>query len=112
MKTVLMFLLGAALCPGTYAQVKTDAGQRYLVLEVARTGTLEKELNDAAQQGFRLKMATAAGNKVEAIMERDTSSTERFEYVVVATHSKKNSEKEMNEAAEKGFRIVPRTFMN
>jgi len=92
-------------------QLKVEPDQRYLILEVARVSTLEKELNAAGQLGFQVKMSTAAGNKVEVLMERPEPSG-TFQYRVVSTFRKKTGEQEMNDAAAGGFRVVPHTFLN
>jgi hypothetical protein len=91
--------------------LKVDPNQRYLILEVAKVGTLEKELNAAAQQGFRLSRTASTGARVEALMERTGPTTSGFQYRVVSTVSKKTGEKEMNDAALQGFRIVPHTSL-
>jgi hypothetical protein len=104
----------AVLLAGSPAQaqkVEIPSGQQYALLEILRLKTLAEELNDAARQGFRLKMTAVEDARVMALMERSATPGDVFEYRTVSTFSPKNGDKEMNKAAAEGFRVVPHTFM-
>ena len=94
-------------------EVKIAGDQQYVVLEVAKLDTFEKELNSVAGQGFRLMMSTTRddGQRVQAFMQRTSESGGTFQYRLVATFSTKTGDKEMNASAAEGFRVVPHTSM-
>ncbi|HUR35231.1 MAG TPA: hypothetical protein VM032_15615 [Vicinamibacterales bacterium] len=94
-------------------QPRVEADQQYLVLEVAKLDTFEKEINEAAGQGFRLMMSTTSENgaRIQALMERAAAAPNVFQYRMVATFSEKTGDKEMNVMGADGFRVVPHTAM-
>jgi hypothetical protein len=92
-------------------QVKIAPDQHYLILEIVRVATFAEELNDAAKQGFRLKMSAANEARVTALMERTATLPDVFQYRIVSTFTSKSGDKDMNAAAAEGFRVVPHTFM-
>ena len=94
-------------------QANVEADQRYLVLEVVKLDTFEKEINEAARQGFRLMMSTTSDNgaRIQALMERIAVAPDVFQYRMVATFSEKTGDKEMNATASDGFRVVPHPAM-
>jgi hypothetical protein len=83
----------------------------YQLLATNRTSTMEKELNQAGRDGFRLIPQTtlAKGDEVLLIMERDPRSSQRFEYKLLATNRTSTLQKELNEAGRAGF-ILKGTF--
>jgi hypothetical protein len=93
--------------------VTVEADQQYLVLEVLKLDTFEKEINGAAGQGFRLMMSSTSDNgaRIQALMERAAAAPDVFQYRMVATFSEKTGDEEMNAAAADGFRVVPHTAM-
>lgn len=105
------FVLSAAVTGAGQLSVEPD--QQYLVLEVTKLDTFEKEVNAAAGLGFRLLMSTTSdnGTRIQALMERTATSPDVFRYQLVATFSEKTGDKEMNDAAAQGFRVVPHTAM-
>jgi hypothetical protein len=108
-----MVLLLAFAAPGLARQVKIEPDQQYLVVEVLKLATLEKELNSAAAEGFRLMMSTTSddGARVQALLERVATPPDVFRYRLVATFSSKTGDKEMNAAAAEGFRAISHTAM-
>ena len=95
-----------------YAQrVEIAPGQQYAILEITKLSTLAAELNDAAKQGFRLRMTAVESPRVSALMAREEAGGGTYEYQIVNAFSSKTGDKEMNEAASNGFRVVPGTFM-
>ena len=106
-------LLAVAVRATTAQQVAIEADQRYLVIEVVKLDTFEKEVNSAAGQGFRLMMSATSdnGGRIQALMERVATPPAVYQYRMVATFSEKTGDKEMNTAAGDGFRVVPHTAM-
>lgn len=105
---LLVLMAGAAS-----AQVAARSEAR--VLATTKTSTLEKELNDAAEAGFRFVAVmggdTAIGGKeVVAVMSRDGGSQGRFAYKLLATNRTSTMEKELREAAMAGFEYRDQTI--
>jgi hypothetical protein len=80
------------------------------VLATNKTSTLEKELNEAAEAGFRFSAVmggeTAMGGKeVVAVVTRTGTSVSagRYLYKLLATSKTSTMEKELREAADAGF---------
>ena len=79
----------------------------YLVLATTRTSTMEQEMNEAAEQGYRFE-AVMGGDResgdteLVAIMERDPSPARRH-YRVLATSATSTLQEELEEAGAEGY---------
>jgi hypothetical protein len=85
----------------------------YRVLATNRTSTMQTELQQAADAGFRYVGQTVfksrfGGSEVACILERDTTSErpERHEYRLLATSKTSTMQKELQEAGAQGFEMV------
>lgn len=90
------------------AALAQDAGIEYRVLATNRTSTMEKELNAAAEAGFRFQSAmggetAVGGNEVVAVMMRRPGEKARVSYRLLATSRTSTMEKELQDAADAGF---------
>ncbi len=88
----------------------------YRVLATSKTSTLQKELQQASDAGWQAVGQTVfesmfGGKETAAILERnsDQPSTLRYEYKLIATSKTSTLAKELQEAAEQGFRAVGMT---
>ena len=88
----------------------------YRVLATSKTSTLQKELQQASDAGWQAVGQTVfesmfGGKETAAILERnsDQPSTLRSEYKLIATSKTSTLAKELQEAAEQGFRAVGMT---
>jgi hypothetical protein len=110
-----LLTLTVVLSAGTInaQKVTVEPDQKYLVLEVQKLATFETELNSAADLGFRLAMSTTSDDnqRVQALLERTATPPEVYNYRLVATFSTKTGDKEMNAAADQGYRAVSHTSM-
>jgi hypothetical protein len=97
------------------AMVKTasDPGVRqYKLLATARTSTMQKELQDAANQGYEYRAQTIyetafGGKEVVIIMERDPAAHERqASYKLLATTRTSTMQKELQEAGKQGYALL------
>lgn len=84
------------------AEKEAEPPDRFLLLATSRTGTMQKELNEAGARGYRLVGtqggATAfAGNEVVVIMTLDPEGR-RYRYLLLATSRTGTMQTEMNEA--------------
>lgn len=97
-------------------QKSADVGNRfYRVLAANRTSTMQKELSEAASQGYEYVGQTVfetlfGGNEVVVIAERDPKAEgTRHEYLLVATSKTSTLQKELVEAGGRGFKVVGMT---
>jgi hypothetical protein len=79
------------------------------VLATAKTSTMEKELNEAAELGFRFQAVMGGesafgGKEVVVIMSRtERKAAGRFGYRLLATNKTSTMQKEMQDAADAGY---------
>lgn len=86
------------------------AGKRtYKLLATSRTSTMQKELQQAGDEGFdycgqTVFESTFGGREVSVILERNPSSTKkRIEFKLLATSRTSTMQKELQEAGDTGF---------
>ena len=116
--TIALFLVFAAAALAVSAQTKTtdlvklDDGQSFLILSTKRIQTMEKELDEVAAKGFRVLYGAPTVTYDMALFLEKIENPERpFSYKILATSRNKTMEKELNEQASKGFRLLPRTMI-
>lgn len=103
---------------------RTSGQYQYRLLATTRTGTLQKEMNDAAEGGYRVvpravttkrggaTLSRAFGNpnrdegELLILMEKGPEGNGGALYQVLATERTGTLQKEISEAAEKGFALV------
>jgi hypothetical protein len=88
------------------AQV-ASRGIEYRVLATSKTSTMEKELNDAAEAGFRFLTVMGgntalAGGEVVVVMSRPEAKG-RYAYKLLATSKTSTMQKELQQAADTGY---------
>jgi hypothetical protein len=108
--------LPTALATSTADQTAQTPVQ-FRVLATTRTSTLEKELNEAAEAGYRFATVmggeTAVGGKeVVAIVARSGPPVGRFLYRLLATSKTSTLGRELNEAAAAGFEYRGQTIFS
>ena len=85
------------------------AKREYKLLATTRTGTMQKELRKAGDDGFVYCGMTVfdsglAGREVSVILERDPDvSARRIEYRLLATSRTGTMQKELQQAGDEGF---------
>jgi hypothetical protein len=77
----------------------------YVMLDTARTGTMQKELQDAADRGYRLVPGQGAW-LLSAILEKATGDVEPIEYILLATSRSGTMQQEMTKASAAGYRFA------
>ena len=94
---------------GRPGQEPESGGYDYRVLATTRTSTMEREMNEAAAEGYRFQSAmggeTAFGGSelVSMMMRGPSSAADRFSYRVLATNRTSTMEEEMREAGAEGY---------
>ncbi|MBI4472341.1 MAG: hypothetical protein HY646_06710 [Acidobacteria bacterium] len=97
--TVVLLLCTASLEAQNY---------EYRLLATNRTGTMEKEVNETAQQGYRFQQAMGGdsafgGKETIVIMSRQADAKDRYRYKLLATNKTSTMQKELQAAAQEGF---------
>lgn len=84
----------------------------YMLLATSRTSTMQKELQQAGDEGFRYCGQTVfesafGGREVAVILERSTASGgKRIEYKLLSTSRTSTMQKELQEAGGDGFKFL------
>ena len=109
---VLALMLLTAVSAAAQSKLKIDPESRYLLLSTVKTSTMQKELDEASAQGFRIISAASSCNQSEMVLflERVTQGPDTYKYKLLATTRTSTMEKELNQAAKDGFRLLPRTI--
>jgi hypothetical protein len=91
------------------SQPAPEIGIEYQVIATTKTSTMEKELNQAAENGFRFDAVMGGetafgGNEVVAVMsKRAGTKAGRFGYRLLATNKTSTMQKELQDAADAGY---------
>jgi hypothetical protein len=102
----------------SFAFPSFSQGIEYKVLATNKTSTMEKELNQAAAEGFRFDAImggeTNASSESVAIMSRKAGAEakQRYEYKLLATNRTSTMQKELNLAGSTGFLYKDQTVFN
>ena len=84
------------------------------VLAANKTSTLQKEMNEAADAGYRLAAVMGGdtsfgGSEAVVIMTREDEPSAAFEYKLLATRKTSTLQKELQEAGNAGFEYKGQT---
>jgi hypothetical protein len=110
MKTIALLVLLVSVTPAAPSQKPAiDPNLQNLVLATQRTTTMQKELDVAAKQGFRVVAGLPHDDEVVLLLDRVPQSSTPYTYRLLATNRTSTMEKELNEAGRDGFRFMPRT---
>jgi hypothetical protein len=112
MKHVLSIVIAAAgfvLPAPALAQVV-----EYKVLATNKTGTMQKEMTEAAEAGYRFAGVMGGdtsfgGKEVVVLMQKSQTGAARFSYKLLATSKTSTMQKELQEAGDEGFEYVGQT---
>ncbi len=108
----LPLILLTAVSIAAQGKLKIDPENRYLLLSTVKTSTMQKELDEASAQGFRIISAASSCGQSEMVLflERVVQPPDTYKYRLLATTRTSTMEKELNQAAQEGFRLLPRTI--
>jgi hypothetical protein len=97
------------------ASAEATPRRRYKLLATSKTATMQKEMQQAADESFEFRGQTVfesafGGREVSVIMERDLGAApRRDQYRLLATSRTATMQKELREAGEAGFSLVGMT---
>ena len=91
---------------------QNEGNYQYKLLATSKTSTMQKELQEAGDEGFEYRDQTVfktkfGGQEVVIILERDRNKTSsHYEYKLLATKKTSTMQKELSKAVEAGFEFV------
>lgn len=100
--------------------VQTREGRvEYRLLATNKTSTMQKEMNQAADAGFRFGGVMGGetafgGSEVVVVMQKDPNNEqrERFQYRLLATNKTSTMQKEMQQAGDEGYEYKGQTVFS
>ena len=100
-------LLLSCLAFGTLAAAQTSGAIEYRVLATSKTSTMQKELQEAAEAGFRFGGimggdTAMGGSEVVVVMLKDSRSG-RYSYRLLATSKTGTMQRELQDASDAGY---------
>jgi len=114
-----MFLLLGAITAQDRSHQDSSRRYDYRLLATNKTSTMQKEMNQAADAGFRFSgvmggETSFGGSEAVVIMHRDPAneSRERFQYKLLATNKTSTMQKELQEAGDLGFEYKGQTVFS
>lgn len=90
----------------------TTVKKRYKLLATSRTGTMQKELQEAGDAGFAYCGQTVfqsafGGREVAVILEKSADApVKRIEYKLLATSRTSTMQKELQQAGDNGYQFL------
>ncbi len=117
---ILCVIAGAVLATPARAVAQessaraTSGAIEHRVLAANKTSTMEKELNEAAEAGFRFLTVMGGesvfgGNEVVTVMSRNGGQPARYAYKLLATSKTSTMQKELQEASDAGYQYKGQT---
>jgi len=114
-----MVLIFAGFHAYAAQRAEAQATFEYHLLATNKTSTMEEELNEASEAGFRFETVMGGdtafgGDEVVVIMSRGTSedTAGRYQYKLLATQRTSTMEKEIQEAGDAGYVYVGQTVFS
>ncbi len=101
-------------------QITAVAQIKYKLLATKKTSTMQKELNQLADEGYRFEGVSGGstsfgGSEVLAIMSRAPDQKGTYKYILLATSKTSTMQKELQEAGDNGYeyrgQVVFETFI-
>ncbi len=108
----LVVFSAVSICLGQ--DQKTDSENlQYKLLATTRTSTMQKEINATAAQGYRIIVgAPTSGSEMALFLSREGTIKDPYHYKLLATNRTGTMQKEINEAATQGYRLIPSTMIS
>ncbi len=106
----LLMLVSCGLCFGQSKKAEEDL--QYKLLATTKTSTMQKELDETAAKGYRILVGSpTSGTEMAIFLSREATAEQPYQYKLLATTRTGTMQKELNEAAAEGFRLLPRTMI-
>lgn len=102
-----------------YDVIQRDSRYEYRLLATNKTSTMQKEMNEASNAGFRFEGVMGGetafgGSEVVIVMSKDpeASGKTHLEYKLLATSKTSTMQKEMQQAGDAGFEYKGQTVFS
>ena len=112
-------LAGTAVARTSADPQNTKGRLEYRLLATNKTSTMNKEMNQASEAGFRFGGVMGGetafgGSEVVIVMQRDPANAERerFQYRLLATNKTSTMQKEMQQAGDDGYEYKGQTIFS
>ena len=104
----LAYATAHAVPEAAAASQPAEGTYEYKVLATTRTSSMEKEMNDAAEAGYRFQGVMGGdtafgGSEVVAVMMRGAGVAGRYSYRLLAANRTSTMQEEMTEAGAEGY---------
>jgi len=121
--TVFLILLASISSEGRgiaqTAAEQANQPNQYRLFATNKTSTMQKEMNEAADSGFRFEgvmggETSLGGSEVVVIMGKpaDAKAESRYQYTLLATSKTSTMQKEMQQAGDEGFEYRGQTVFD
>jgi len=112
MKLLMLVVLVLILPCLSSAMQSPEGGELYKLLATTKTSTMQKELDETSDQGYRILMGSpTSGTEMALFLHRIAKPPDTYKYKLLATTKTSTMEKELNESAEGGFRLMTSTMI-
>ena len=106
----LLLFVSCGICFGQSKKAEEDL--QYKLLATTKTSTMQKELDETAAKGYRILVGSpTSGTEMAIFLSREATPENPYQYKLLATTRTGTMQKELNEAAAGGFRLLPRTMI-
>ena len=87
---------------------QTKDKYQYRLLAATRTGTLQREISDAAEAGYRIvpRAVVRKGDELLVLLEKGAEGPAKARYLVLATERTGTLQKEISQASIDGYTLV------
>ncbi len=111
-KIVMSVFVSLVLFSCCFGQNKSSDSEQYKLLATIKTSTMQKELGENAAQGYRVLVgAPTSGSEMALFLSRDGTVAEPYTYKLLATTRTGTMQKELNDLADGGYRLIPSTMI-
>lgn len=118
-KTDFLLVIFWTVCCTVQVAGGADLKFEYHLLATNKTSTMEKEMGESANHGYRFKAVMGGetsfgGSEVVVVMERDSNNLQpgRFQYRLLATNKTSTMQKELQAEADEGYHYCGQTVFN
>ena len=104
----------SAVCLLLPAGLAAQPARTYKVLATSKTSTMQKEMKDAGQLGFRFVAVmggetAVGGSEVVVLMEKAANDQTKYDYQLLATSRTSTLQNELQASADEGWEAVGQT---
>jgi hypothetical protein len=95
-----------------HAQAAKNEDLEYKLLATIKTSTMQKEIDQVSARGYRILVGSpTSGSEMAVFMKREGTVEAPFKYKLLATTRTATMQKELNQMAADGYRLIPSTMI-